>query len=165
VTEEWREIEGFGGRYEVSDQGRVRSWVRGKPEVLRQHIHPLGYPVVTLYLSPLRKTIMVHKLVLRAFLGPRPDGLEGCHNNGVRVDNRLVNLRYDTHQSNMDDQFAHGTHRKGERNGKSKLTEADLSTIRARRAAGETYASIAKDYGVSLQSIHHVITGKTWSHT
>lgn len=52
----------------------------------------------------------VHQLVAEAFLGPRPEGMEVCHNNGQAHDNRAVNLRYDTHSNNQRDQVTHGIH-------------------------------------------------------
>jgi hypothetical protein len=53
---------------------------------------------------------MVHQLVLEAFVGPRPRGMESCHNNGNQTDNRLVNLRWDTKSENNLDRVRHGTH-------------------------------------------------------
>lgn len=50
----------------------------------------------------------VHLLVLEAFVGPCPPGLEGCHTNGDGLDNKLTNLRWDTHAANMQDRLRHG---------------------------------------------------------
>lgn len=52
----------------------------------------------------------VHRLVMAAFVGPCPDGIEVCHNNGNPADNRLSNLRYGTHSENQLDQVKHKTH-------------------------------------------------------
>lgn len=41
-------------------------------------------------------------------MGPCPDGMEACHNNGDQLDNRIENLRWDTHSANIYDQVAHG---------------------------------------------------------
>jgi hypothetical protein len=46
---------------------------------------------------------------MAAHVGPRPDGMQVCHNNGLRTDNRLSNLRYDTASGNMRDRILHGT--------------------------------------------------------
>lgn len=49
----------------------------------------------------------VHDMVLAAFVGPKPAGLEVCHWNGIRGDNRLDNLRYDTRKANAQDRERH----------------------------------------------------------
>lgn len=49
------------------------------------------------------ETVKVHHLVLEAFHGPRPYGLEGCHGPGGSQDNRAEVLRWDTHQENLKD--------------------------------------------------------------
>lgn len=46
--------------------------------------------------------------------------------------------------------------------GVRKLTSVQILEIRQLRASGKTLASIADRYGVCLQNIHHVVTGKTW---
>jgi hypothetical protein len=55
-------------------------------------------------------TRKVHRLVLETFVGPCPDGMECCHNNGDPADNRLENLRWDTLSSNAYDRVEHGVH-------------------------------------------------------
>lgn len=54
----------------------------------------------------------VHHLVLEAFVGPRPPGLECCHNDGNSMNNKPGNLRWDTHQANMEDLKRHRQERK-----------------------------------------------------
>jgi hypothetical protein len=46
---------------------------------------------------------------MAAFVGPCPEGMEVCHNNGDPTDNRMENLRYGTHSSNEQDKLIHGT--------------------------------------------------------
>lgn len=122
-TECWLPVTGYEGSYEVSDQGRVRSLprtvqrlghenstlsVRGK--YLRRTPRPDGYLQVALARGATsHKSWLVHRLVLVTFVGPCPHGMESCHNNGTRSDNRLINLRWDTMSGNMFDKKRHGT--------------------------------------------------------
>lgn len=108
--EKWAPVPGYEGDYEVSDQGKVRSYVRrGGPRMIAPRlVGPAGkqYHAVTLRGG---KQVRVHRLVLAAFIGPCPEGLQGCHNNGDKLDNRLVNLRWDTPGANNRDKRVHGT--------------------------------------------------------
>lgn len=115
--ETWRPVLGFEGTYEVSDLGCVRSLDRttkgGRhiPGVLlRQASGPTGYRHVTLQLDGRRETRSVHRIVLEAFKGRRPVGMEACHGAGGPADNRLSNLRWGTHSENNLDRVAAGTH-------------------------------------------------------
>ena len=108
-SEEWRTVVGYEGHYEVSNMGRVRGLIRGR--VLTPTIAgPYGYAFVSLHTPGTKRSARVHRLVAAAFLGPQPDDMEVCHGNGRAADNRLANLRYDTHSCNVSDSVAHGTH-------------------------------------------------------
>lgn len=175
--ERWLPIIGWEGLYEVSDLGRVRSLPRmggnnrsygGKLRTLTKW---KGYPFLVLTRAGgYRIRVEVHRLVLAAFVGPCPPGMEGCHNNGDEGDARLSNLRWDTHQSNMADTVEHGTHWYGERHGNSKLTYAAVAEIRERYAAGVagrgpriTHGALAAEYGISPSSITMIINRKAWA--
>lgn len=118
MTENWLPVVGFEGFYEVSDLGNVRSfgrlkwggkayyWVEGR--TLVRSVDGRGY--LNVNLSGIRKiTRTVHSLVADAFLGPRPVGMEVCHNDGNKANPILSNLRYDTKSSNQLDAYKHGT--------------------------------------------------------
>lgn len=107
----------------------------------------------------------VHILVLEAFVGPRPEGMEGCHfpERDTR-NNNLENLRWGTKSENYQDRHAHGTHNDGIRNGRAKLTEADVREIRKRLRLGERQVSLAKEFGVSQVKISQIKLGKSWDH-
>jgi hypothetical protein len=112
--ENWKDIPGFEGRYQVSDQGRVRSMPRLQRYLLRngqeafrktaervlaQQVTNSGYPLVHLYLDNDRSALTVHSLVARAFL-PAPTGETVNHKNGVKTDNRAENLEWATYSEN-----------------------------------------------------------------
>ena len=106
----------------------------------------------------------VGTLVLSAFVGPKPLGMECCHGpNGAR-DNRPENLRWDSHLENMRDKDRHGTLPRGEAVGTAKLTEADVRAIRRLCAAGMTQAEVARRYKVAPCTVHCVVSRKSWRH-
>lgn len=109
VTESWLPIPGYEGIYEVSDQGRVRSFKRF-PYILSAPHDAYGYPCVSLYIDRGRKTWKVHRLVLFAFVGPMPKGLEIRHLDGNPANGTLSNLVYGTRSENVSDRVRHGTH-------------------------------------------------------
>ena len=121
MTERWKPVPGLESSYDVSDQGRVKSKARPvrrgsglwqKPDLILKPGKSIdGRPFVILPNGQGGwKPYYIHRLVLKAFVGPCPSGMEACHNNGDRTDNRLVNLRWDTKSANAFDRVRHGTH-------------------------------------------------------
>ena len=113
----WRPVVGYEGIYEVSDAGEVRSVPRvdtggnrrkGRP--IKQATDRKGYVRVTLHWAGRGMTKKVHHLVLEAFVGPRPPGAEGCHNDGRKGNNAVTNLRWDTASANALDNVRLGVH-------------------------------------------------------
>lgn len=124
--ETWRPVVGFEGVYEVSDLGRVRSLDREilnplpNGTIRRQRIHgrvltpgiaKIGrYPYVNLSRgNKNQRSHHVHRLVMEAFVGPLPAGMQTRHLNGDPSDCRLANLAYGTPTQNALDKRAHGT--------------------------------------------------------
>ena len=143
--ETWKAIPGYEGRYEVSDQGRVRSFRRvANGQLLRPGRMPQGHLSVALGRG---NSQCVHKLVLLAFVGPAPDKHECCHNNGNPADNRLENLRWGTRSENNTDAVVH--HNRG------KLSESDIQDIRRSLAVeGRGIGrKLASKYGVHETTI------------
>lgn len=117
MGEVWADVPDYEGIYEVSTLGRVK---RIKPgpntkvgKILTPRLDTQGRPTVCLYNTELhkwRKEWRVHQLVARAFIDAHPaDGLEVCHGNGDKTDNRVENLRWDTSSANKQDAIKHGT--------------------------------------------------------
>lgn len=102
MTQEiWKSIPGYEG-YEVSNMGQVRSFRGlGRPRILKPSVNRDGYTMV--HLSGSTSPVFIHRLVMLAFEGPCPEGLEVCHGDHNRSNNHLDNLKYDTHQENMKD--------------------------------------------------------------
>lgn len=171
MAEAWKKIPGYPG-YEASELGKIRSYKgvnqnaprREHPRIMKQRTPASdGYPRVTLQDKDGQKVVrQVHLLVARTFLGPAK-GRVVLHMDGKRHHPRLSNLRYGTHQVNMDDKYAHGTHGMGERNTQALLSERERNKI-LRLKAEMTQQEIADDYGISRQAVSDIHRGVTWSH-
>jgi hypothetical protein len=159
AKEIWRQVVGYEGRYEVSNLGRVRNM---SGLILRDRIQWTGYNRAALCKNGARKDHPVHRLVAAAFIGPRPEGLEVNHINGVRADNRAENLEYVTRRENMAHKKVTGTDQGGQRNGRARLTAHDVRAIRQRYAEGVTTTEMALEYGVHKNTVSCITRGETW---
>jgi hypothetical protein len=106
--ERWAPVPGWDDRYLVSDAGRVYS--KRSMKVLKATTEASGHLRLDLMRDSMRRPARIHVLVLEAFIGPRPEGFEACHNNGNPADNHLANLRWDSKAENTKDRARHGTH-------------------------------------------------------
>jgi hypothetical protein len=108
-------------------------------------------------------TVSVHRLVLEAFVGVRPNNMQACHNNGNHLDNSIKNLRWDTCRNNILNKFKHGTMPLGENNNKSKLTSDQVILIRSCKGMA-TSREMAKYFNVSQPTISNILRGDIWKH-
>ncbi|QMP18215.1 HNH endonuclease [Ralstonia phage RpY1] len=103
--------------------------------------------------------------MMESFVGPAPEGFEVCHNDGVRTNCNLSNLRYGTRRENAADTKLHGARNpaRGEASGSAKLTEEAVRAIRAnpRKLSAR---KLALEHSVSHTTISAVINHKSWGH-
>lgn len=178
----WKPIPGWKGFYEAHPTGAVRSvdrvirildpWGRRrirrfKGRKLRPSSLKCGYLTVALS-RPKKKPVhfYVHSLILRTFRGKPKEKHECCHNNGVRHDNSLSNLRYDTRRNNARDRHRHGTILRncGENAPQAKLTWIKVDEIRALKGI-QSSRKVASNFGVSHSRILDIWRGRTWKET
>lgn len=146
-----------GFRMEAWRPWLTDSWKQMRPSVVTKY----GHSQVMLRG---RMKLSVHRLVLEAFLGPCPELMEGCHNDGDASNNRLENLRWDTKKNNHADKIRHGTSSRGERQGRHKLTSEEVRKVRKLHQDGCSIKSLSASFGVATATIYSIVNRKTWAH-
>lgn len=86
--------------------------------------------------------------------------MECCHNDGNPVNNRLDNLRWDTHQENQRDALRHGRRKTGELSPNAKLSNQQVDEIRQLRASGIAPSVIARRFGINDSYVAQIINGR-----
>jgi hypothetical protein len=135
-----------------------------EPRLLKLGKDGGGYLIVGLHKDGKQYTRKVHQLILETFVGPRPPGMEACHNNGDPSDNRLQNLRWDTPKNNHADRKIHGTLVNGEKHYKAKLNEMQVRVIRRCIELGMIQQVVADIFGTSQCQVSDIIRRKTWKY-
>lgn len=162
------------GKYVIFDikKGDSWGWLTGrggskyygiKTKILKTSIGSGGYPNVTLCKDGTIRWFNVHSLVMLAFIGPCPKGLEIRHYPDPEKSNcRLDNLSYGTHLENEADKDEHGTRPKGELVGTSVLTNTVIREIDRLLRMGVAGRDLAKRYKVHDSYISRIKLGLTW---
>jgi hypothetical protein len=170
---EIRPIAGLPG-YGIDVQGQPYSYWTGRgnnariggvpyPLRLSKSKSHARYPAVLLSKGGKKSVFRLHRLVLEAFVGPRPPGLECRHLDGDESNPALYDrdgnrrLVWGTRQENEADRVRHGT-------SPAKLSPSDIPAIRLLLARGESKRELGRRYGVSAACIRNIEVGRTWSH-
>lgn len=176
IPEIWRDVPQYGGWYQCSTHGRVRSWKTLKTMASGERMRLSearilapgetrgGYLIVGLSAAGSVKSFRMNRLVLLTFVGsPDHPDAQACHRDGDRRNNRLDNLYWGSPKENAADKVFHGTQVVGEQTNGSKLTERDVLEIRRCWATGDwAVQALAERYGVSGPTVWKAATGKTW---
>lgn len=166
-NEVWKDISGFEGQYQVSNLGRVKSlYSKKNVPTLRKLSHNIttGYVMVSLMDMKQKMHLKsVHRLVAIAFMPNPMSKTDVNHINGIKTDNRLSNLEWNTRSENMFNGYKIGVIPKqiGEGNPRSKLLEVNILDI---RASSLSNVELAKMYSVTSVTIKDVRKGKIWKH-
>lgn len=168
----WRDIPGLQGHYRISDRGRVKSVIRQvradqgfrtiPARILKPCKNGNGYFHVTIR----EKTRKIHHLVLLAFVGPCPDGMECRHfPDPCITNNNLKNLSWGTRQENIDDKDTLGRTTRGSQQGSAKLTEDRVLLLRKLHASKSyTLEQLAEMFKVAECTIFRIVHRESWTH-
>jgi hypothetical protein len=121
-----------------------------------------GYSIVRLYDQQRQKSFDVHKLMAITFLGDVPAGHQICHNNGIKTDCRLENLRIDTTSSNQMDRIKHGTSNRGTRNNQNKYQEETILIIKSLLKSGAKSNEISKFMSMPYKTVRNIKINRSW---
>jgi hypothetical protein len=168
MAEEWKDIPGYEGKYQASTLGRIRSLDRrvrlvahGKEttrlmrgRVLRPGKYDsIGHVSVVLGHKAIGSP--VHYLIALTFIGPRPKGMDVCHNDGDPTNNAVSNLRYDTRTENNRDIY-----RQGQQGARTSLEKVDQ--IQKMLAGGMTGAEVSRTVSLSQTQVSRIKLGRTY---
>ena len=168
--EVWMPVPGTDGLIMASSLGRIKSAER---EVKKRHSSGAvmtqkykeaildgttynGYRFVHYGISGTKCRRPVHAIVLEAFVGCRPDGMEACHYDGDSLNNRIDNLRWDTHYNNNMDRKRIGRYARGENHVMAKFTQSQVDALRAGKISYE-------GIGMSYTHYHRIMHNKSWA--
>lgn len=162
LTPEFRPIPGWPG-YFVRNDGTIASMrlCRGdKVRILKQSRDHGGYYHVGPVRDGKQENLYVHKVVMLVFGPPRPSPQHIIrHWDDVKANNHISNLLWGTNLDNTQDAVRNGCYA-GERNGRAKLTRAQVDEI---RQSPESGAALGRKFGVTKEAVYFARKRITWA--
>lgn len=174
----WKDIQGFETRYQISDEGRVKSLSRRVPNgkgfinkverILKSRLSFKGYPCIDLNTHEgVKKNIVIHRLVAQAFI-PNPENKPQVnHIDGNKQNNAVENLEWVTNSENMKHATINGLRHKptGSKNHWAKLDENKVVEIREKyKKGGIRQQDLAKEYNICEELVQGITTYRFWKH-
>jgi len=167
-TEVWKDIQGYP-KYQVSNFGRVRSYMRNREWVLKSDLNSMGYYRTDLKKDGLRKRYFNHRLVAQTFIHNAENKPCINHIDGNKLNNHVSNLEWCTFSENSKHAYKTGLvpysllGSKGEKHPMCKLSESQVYEIRGMHNNLKITA-IAKLFGVHKSTIGLILKNKIWKH-
>lgn len=175
--EQWKDIIGYVGFYQVSSFGNVKSLDRiskrnykGNKKTPGVYLKPMvtnkGYLRIDLSKESKKKSHNIHRLVAIAFIQNPENKPQVNHKDGDKTNNNDWNLEWNTNQENQIHAYDLGLNisQNGEKNGFSKLTEKDVFYIRSEQCKSKKLKELSKELRVSITTISDVKNRKIWTH-
>ena len=167
MEEVWKDVKDFEGLYQVSNIGNVKRLVSKRvfaERLIGSSIDRYGYVKRVLCKNGKMFHFTEHRLVGMAFVENPQNKATINHINGIKTDNKVENLEWNTQLENKQNAVNSGlTNLKGTNHPKCKLSEEQVLEIRE-IGFSQTRTSLSKKYGVCRNSILGIIMGKSWNH-
>lgn len=159
MEEIWKDIEGFEGRYQISNLGQVRSIDRVvgithfKGRILKQRISNTGYLRACMPVGKKKvKAFSCHRLVAKAFIP----------NSGNRLNNKLDNLEWCTSRENTKHAVTTGLFSSGQDNHLSKYKNEDILEVVKYLHSGLNPSQVSRKVKISRPVCSKINNGKCW---
>jgi len=178
INTDWKDIGDYDGLYVVNKTGDVKSLSKlqyngvshyySKERILKHIKTKKGYHTVFLFKEGNSKQFYVHRLLAMAFIVNKENKKTVNHINGVKSDNNIENLEWNTYSENNHHAYKNGLKKsnKGSSCKNSKLNEKTVIEIRALFNNNKSLnkAKLSRKYNVVQSVIHNVINKKSWKH-
>jgi hypothetical protein len=162
LLKQWKPLQGFETKYLISNYGEIKNIKTG---VIKKPMLMCGYYYIGLSTTNRQtKSCRLHRLVAQTFI-PNPFTLPQVnHIDCNKLNNRVDNLEWCSHEQNTIHRDAHNLSNKGEKIPTSKLKEADVLRIRDLRKQGLKYNDIVPMFNVNKSVICAICNYKAWKH-
>lgn len=163
IMEIWKDVEGYGGCYQISNHGNAKSFRQCRyGKLLKFGLTSSGYPAISPHKDKKQKTMAIHRIVAKSFI-PNPDNKPHVnHKDGNKQNNHVSNLEWVTPKENHAHASKNGLLACGERQGASKLNSFQVRVIR--KTTGLTQRELARIFKISQGTSGPILLRKTWRH-
>jgi len=175
--EDWKDIIGYEGLYQVSNMGNVKSLPRltralngaimpFKGKSLIPQIDKGGYCRVSLRKNSIAILHSVHRLVAMHFLQNPYNFDEVNHKNGIKTDNRATELEWCNRSYNKTHSYRVLGQKKmnGVNSGMAKVTPSDIANMKIDYQTMKSYSKVGTKYNISGTQAWRILTKKAWQH-
>jgi hypothetical protein len=171
--EVWKDVINYEGLYQVSNLGRVKSvsryikhwrggFLKSKEIIKKPFKSKSGYLIIELSKNSSKDKFLIHRLVAEAFIPNTDNKPQVNHINGIKTDNRVENLEWNTRSENIKHADSKGLRNlKGVNNANAKLSEKEVIEI---RQSENSIDALAVKYNVGTTCIKKILNKKTWRH-
>jgi len=165
-NEIWVDIDGYDGKYQVSNFGRVKSFKYKNPRILKTYISGKGYIYIDLCKNSVYKKTGVHRLVAKAFISNPSNFPEVNHEDGEKTNNHVSNLNWKDGKGQMKHaRDVLGFNQNGENSHVAKMTEKQVLEMISLYNTGEySFAALSKKYNIHQGHLCSIYNGKFWKH-
>jgi predicted XRE-type DNA-binding protein len=160
MEEFWKKIENYDN-YQASNYGRVKKVKNGKERILKPQVISSGYEIVALSVNSKSISKTVHRLIAQTFIENNKKKECVNHINGIKTDNRVENLEWNTKSENAIHAYKKlGIITNGIKSRKIMINEIDK--IKKLYFSGKTQKEISEIYGVHQSTISHLLNNRTY---